>query len=199
MRRKTIRSYVEWVIAVLLIFLFFNGGHLVIGNFSADKAHELSESSYHYGPSEISRKIHYNKDIVIYLGTYKKWFSADTVNKRGLGWFPDGGVSGREIDTNKPLTYSWEIKHYNKKLRLAKFFGYVTDERISSVVLNVIARDNTQDDIRVNQQSNVILKETLTEDRLFIFLWNEIEQSYAWQSIQGLDGEGKVIYEEKLN
>lgn len=71
MRRKTWTVALEWGLAIVLIVLFFWKGLDMLGSSTATKAHERSERSYHYGPSQIVREIPFKDDIVIYLGTYK--------------------------------------------------------------------------------------------------------------------------------
>ncbi|BBI34252.1 hypothetical protein [Cohnella abietis] len=191
MRRKTIITTVEWCIAILLVFLYFKEGHTMNGSLTAAKAHQLSERSYHYGPSQIVREVPYGKDTVIFLGLYKDWFSADTSVKQRMGWYPGGGVSGVAIDKSKPLTYFWEISQLNKTLRLGKFFGYVSDPKITTVVLNMVYLNDKREELN----KTIELRESIKEDRMFLFLWNELENQYRWKSIQGMDDEGKVLYE----
>ncbi|WP_239616760.1 hypothetical protein [Cohnella mopanensis] len=200
MKRKTIVMTLEWALAVLLVFLFFSDGPFTIGSGSAAEAHERSERSYHYGPSQTIKEIQYRNDIVIFLSTYKNWFSADTSVKKGWRWFPGGGVGGVEIDKSKAVSYSWEISRYKKERWIAKFYGYVSDPRITSVVLNMdVINEGKQTDSKDDTQKMTVLKQSITEDRMFLFLWNEAEIRYTWKSLQGLDSEGNVLYEQTLN
>ncbi|QYR22462.1 hypothetical protein KZ483_05660 [Paenibacillus sp. sptzw28] len=195
MRKKTIITAAEWIVAVLLVFLYFRDGDPLDGSTDARKAHELSESSFHYGPSKIVREVSFDSNTVIFLGTYKKWFSAGTSIKRGTRWFPGGGVGGMEIDNSKPLTYSWEVSQIDKELRLAKWYGYVSDPQIKTVVLYM----EVKKEFRNPAGKEEVLRQTIKEDRMFLFVWNEGDQQYIWKSIQGLDQEGKLVYEQKLN
>jgi hypothetical protein len=195
MRKKAIITSAEWIVAVLFVFLYFRGGDPLDGSPDARKAHELSESSFHYGPSKIVREVPFDSNTVVFLGTYKKWFSADTSLKKGSRWFPGGGVGGMEIDNSKPLTYSWEVSQIDKKLRLAKWYGYVSDPQIKTVVLNI----DVKKDAHTVPGNEKVLTQTIKEDRMFLFLWNEGDQQSVWKSIQGLDQAGKLIYEQKLN
>jgi len=160
MRRMTVMIVVEWCVAILFIFLFFSGGNSYVGSVSAKQAHELSERSYHYGPSKVVREVPFGDDITIYLGKYKNWFSADTVIRRTLGWYPGGGVNGVEIDHSKPLTYSYSISQHDKKLSLAQFYGYVTDSEITTVVLNT----------EIKEIEKSLMSQVIKEDRMFLFL-----------------------------
>ncbi|RKP58017.1 hypothetical protein D7Z26_00450 [Cohnella endophytica] len=71
----------------------------------------------------------------------------------------------------------------NKKIRLAKFYGYVSDPLITTVVLRLRGTE---------------LRQTIADDRMFLFLWNDAEKNYVWLSIQGLDNAGNVLYEQEL-
>lgn len=195
MRKKMVMSAVEWCVAILLIVLFFWVDSLSMGSYTAKTAHELSERSYHYGPSQIVKEISVGKDTVVYLGIYKNWFSADTIIKRNLKWYPGGGTAGVEINRTKPLTYSWEISQGAKRTGLAKFYGYVTDPDITTVVLNTEIQNSA------NNGTGKIstMSQTIQKDRMFLFLWDTGGDHYVWKSIQGLDREGKVRYDSELN
>ncbi|RKP58018.1 hypothetical protein D7Z26_00455 [Cohnella endophytica] len=107
MKRKTLITLCEWVAAVALLFLLFKLEVYPLGTFrSADATHALSERSLHYGPSKVAKKVTvpFDSHQIVYLGTYKDWFSADLVVKRGFGWELGSGESGIKIDRSKPLT-----------------------------------------------------------------------------------------------
>ncbi|MEK4511047.1 DUF5044 domain-containing protein [Paenibacillus anaericanus] len=195
MSKKTVILIVEWCIAILFVFLFFRGYNPYMGSLTPTKAHELSERSYHYGPSKIVKVVPFGGNTTVYLGVYKEWFSSDTVIKRGLGWHPGGGVGGVWIDSSKPLTYSWSVSERDKKLTLAQFYGYVSDPEITTVVLY------TETDSVDNKEARTLstMSQEINEDRMFLFIWNDKDLNSHWKSIQGLDQEGKVVYEEKFN
>ncbi|GGH21788.1 hypothetical protein [Paenibacillus segetis] len=195
MSKKTIIVIVEWCIAIVLVFLFFRLDDAYFGSLTPMKAHELSERSYHYGPSKIVREVHFDDNTTVYLGVYKDWFSADTVIKQGLGWYPGGGVAGMKIDSSKSLTYNWGITSRDKKLSLAQFYGYVTDPEITSVVLNTLTLNGDDSDVRTPAS----MSQDINDDQMFLFIWNDKDLNSNWVSIQGLDREGKVRYEQKLN
>ncbi|QMV39997.1 hypothetical protein [Cohnella cholangitidis] len=200
MRRKTWTVTLEWGLAIVLIVLFFWKGLDMLGSTTATKAHERSERSYHYGPSQIVREIPYKDDIVIFLGSYKKWFSADTSVKKGWRWFPGGGVGGVEIDQSKKISYSWDITRYKRDRWLAKFYGYVSDPRIVKFELEVINTDGEKVKATQADKPNwTVLSETITDDRMFLFLWDENEIRYKWKSLRGLDAGGQLLFEQSLN
>ncbi|MFC5405906.1 hypothetical protein [Cohnella soli] len=193
MRRKTIWTVAEWLLVAVLLLLLVQERMLPIGSLSAEEAFRDSEKSFHYGPSEIIRKINEpdTRNQVVFLSRYKDWFSAPSVVKRATGWGPgNGSVGGMKIDPNKPLSYSWEGNSGGSSMMRYKFFGYVPDDRISTVEL--LKTDSVTG-------KKAPLRESLLHDRMFIFLWQDKNGHREWEAIRGLDSNGQVIFEEKLN
>jgi len=95
----------EWIIAIVLVVLCFKYSILSYGNLLPLKAHQQSERTYHYGPSNIIKTINL-KGGKIYLCRYKDWFSADTVKKGIIKWYPGDNVAGSKIDYSKQVSYS---------------------------------------------------------------------------------------------
>jgi len=71
---KRLQSIIEWIIAVILLVTAVYP-YVYYGSFSALEAHQKSEKSYHYGPSEILEVIDFPKGK-IFLCKYDKWFTA---------------------------------------------------------------------------------------------------------------------------
>lgn len=176
---------------LLLLWLVFRDNIATPGSSTPEQAHRLSESGYHYGPSEVVRKVTvpFDKHRVIFLGTYKDWFSADTVVKKKGGWVAGGGVAGVEIDRSKALSYSWEANSVSDKRMMYKFFGYVSDGRISAVELLMTAKETGK---------RAPMREAIGDDRMFLFVWEAKSVSREWEALRGLDEDGRVLYEEKF-
>jgi len=189
MKKKTILAIGEWAAVALLIWLCFYENLFPIGGSSPEEIHRLSESSFHYGPSVIVRKVEvpFDKDHVIFLGTYKDWFSADSVIRRREGWIPGGGVAGVKIDRDKPFSYSWEGNSTRDSQMMYKFYGYVSDDRIAAMELLMTDKETGKP---------APMREEITNDRMFLFLWKTKDGSRDWQAIRGLDKDNKVIYEQ---
>lgn len=66
-----------------------------------------------------------------------EWFSADTVIKRGIKWYPGSGVGGRQMDKDKKIIYSYSITQIDDELRLATWYGAVADLKIIKITLEV--------------------------------------------------------------
>ncbi|MFC4810471.1 DUF5044 domain-containing protein [Paenibacillus sp. GCM10023250] len=192
MSRRAIIAAAEWAAVLLLAWLFVQTLPAAAGSRTPEEAHRLSEKSFHYGPTVVARKVvaPFDKDQVVFLGTYKDWFSADTVKRQTGGWVPGDGVGGVEIDRSKPFTYSWSGSGTHDNLMTFKFYGYVSDARIAAIELVMTDRKSG---------SMVSMHEPIGEDRMFLFLWEADNGSNAeWQSVRGLDASGKLVYEAKL-
>ncbi|SFB03572.1 hypothetical protein SAMN05216312_103106 [Cohnella sp. OV330] len=192
MNRKLIFAGFEWIAILLLVWLVLREEIFTPGSSTPEQAHRLSESGFHYGPSKIVRKVMvpYDKHRVIFLGTYKDWFSADTIVKKKGGWVAGGGVAGIKIDRDKALSYSWEGNSVSPSLMIYKFFGYVSDDRVATVELLMTDKETGK---------LVPMREGIMDDRMFLFLWESKQGSSTWQAIRGLDKEGNVLYEQNLN
>ncbi|WP_018930896.1 hypothetical protein [Gracilibacillus lacisalsi] len=53
-------------------------------------------------------------------------------------------------------------------------------------------------DEQVPAEDIVTLEYQLTEHRMFLFHWNEVENDYISIVLRGLNNDGEVIYEEEL-
>lgn len=193
MRISRLGGMLEWsaVLILFIILLWVSGWDRT--SLTAQDAHELSERSYHYGPSKVVRKIQVDQDTVVFLGTYKQWFSADTVTRSHFKWRPGGGVAGVPKNPDKPLAYSWEVSSSGSGGTLAKFYGYVNDPKIVTVELDYVMGDRGR-----NTATSGSERQSIPDDRMFLFVWKTEGRDFSWQSIKGLDREGKVRYEHKL-
>jgi len=192
MKRKTLVSAVEWLFVLLLLWLAYRANVNPVGSPTPEQAHRLSESGYHYGPSDIARKVivPFDNNHVVFLGTYKNWFSADSVHKERGGWVPGSGVAGVPIDRDQPVSYSWEGNSNGDSVMTYKFYGYVSGERIAAVTLSMKEKDSGR---------TTTMREEIGSDRMFLFLWEAKDGSREWQSLRGLGPGGEVIYEHNFN
>jgi hypothetical protein len=69
------------------------------------------------------------------------------------------------------------------------FYGYVSDERIATVELLIMDKETGQP---------TPMSEQITDDHMFLFLWEAKDSDRDWQSLHGLDKNGRIIYEQKL-
>ncbi|RSK27545.1 DUF5044 domain-containing protein [Bacillus sp. HMF5848] len=185
------RLSIEWVIAIVLLFFavkespYFNYYHL-----SPLAAHEQSERTYHYGPSNIVESIDVG-DVRLYMGTYKEWFSVNSVEKHaGVFWRPGSHVGGTEIDKNQAISYSWSGSTINDDLMLMKIYGVVTNPNIVEVQLDVM--EGSGNPVQT-------LSYPLKDHRMFLFYWNELENPYKWLFLRGVDKTGNTVYEHELS
>jgi hypothetical protein len=193
LKDKNKKAFIEWGVAILLLFLaisespLFNYYHL-----SPTAAHEQSERTHYYGPSEVVEEIDLG-EVRIFLGKYKDWFSANSVLKHaGVFWAPGSHVGGTEIKQDQDITYSWSGSRINDELMLMLYYGIVTNPKIVKVELDVV-------DNHLKGEATVqTLSYPLEKHRMFLFYWNELEFHYHVESLRGMDENGEVVYEMTL-
>lgn len=181
---KKYQGIIEWVIAIVLVVICSKYSIFSYGSFSPIKAHESSERTYHYGPSEIIKTIDLDKRK-IYLCRYKDWFSANTVEKGFIKWYPGDQVAGEPIDYSKQVSYSWSGSSISEKEMIMKVYGYVNDPKITTISFEGKNKEDT-------------LTYDLDESRMFIFYWNEGNRNFRAKYLKGLDSEENVIFEEHI-
>lgn len=178
------RAIIEWAIAIVLIVVTCKFSILSYGSFSPLKAHEQSERTFHYGPSKIIKTIDLNGQK-IYLCRYKDWFSADTVRKEFVKWYPGDNVGGTPIDYSKQVSFSWNSSSNKQNKMTMKVYGYVNNTEIATIIL-------------IGEKETTISKYDLDENRMFIFYWIEDNQKNKTIYLKGLNKDDKVICEEKV-
>jgi hypothetical protein len=193
MHKEKKLATVEWIVIILLLFVAIKDSpYLNYYHLSPKAAHEQSERTFYYGPSEIAEEFDLG-EVRLYLGKYKNWFSANSVLKHaGVFWQPGNQVGGTEIKQDQDITYSWSGSQINDKLMLMKFYGIVTNPKIVKIELDVI------DTYFSGKGAIQTLSYPLEKHRMFLFYWNEKEFSYQWDRLRGIDEDGKVVYEEIL-
>ena len=188
---KRLQSIIEWIIAgILLVTAVYPYVYVYVyyGSFSALEAHQKSEKSYHYGPSEILEVIDIPKGK-IFLCKYDKWFSADTIIKGIIKWYPGSGVGGYPIQESQGISSIWSGSRISEDYFLYKGYGYVSNPDITTVTLEVewIKEDGTE---------NKVLEYKLKDHRGFIFYWNDNETKYKPKTLRGLGVNGNILYEK---
>lgn len=182
--KNKIKSQIEWGIAIVLVILCLNTPFFAYGSFSPIGAHEESERTYHYGPSEIIKTIDLYRSK-IYICRYKDWYSTSIVKKGIIKWYTGGESIGNKIDPSLPISYTWGFTSVNTKLGINKIYGYVSDSDINAVQVE-------------SKDGKLIMKYELDDSRMFIFYWEGVNELYRFNTIKGIDSSGKVIYEITL-
>lgn len=167
-RKRVVRN----TIILLILFAFrFGSGSLYLTPIAA---HEASERSLHYGPSEVVHMEDFDGGKFI-LGKYDKWISCNTVNKSMFFFWLYGGQNlGTEIDISEPMNYTWS---YSRPI--FKCYGNINDDRISRVDLTI--KDGT------------VLSTTEFYDDMFLIT---SEETTNFRSIKAYDDQGNVLFED---
>lgn len=193
MSRSKLIVLAEWALVLVLVLLFVHERlYTTGGSLTPEKAHLISEASRHYGPSTIARKadVPFAKHEVVFLGAYKDWFSADVVTRSYGTWGPGTGSGPMKIDRSKPMTYSWSGNSTGQGNMGYLYCGYAADAAITDVELLMKEKETGEP---------IVMREKLTDDRMFLFMWETKNGSRQMQAIRGLDAAGNVRYDEKLN
>ncbi|MBL4937851.1 hypothetical protein JK636_19265 [Clostridium sp. YIM B02515] len=178
------RAIIEWVVAVVLIVVTCKFSILSYGSFSPVRAHEQSERTFHYGPSKIIKTIDLDKQK-IYLCKYKDWFSADTVKKGIVKWYPGDNVDGTPIDYSKQVSFTLSGSSNKQNKMIMKVYGCVNNPEINTILLVEENEANTS-------------RYDLDESKMFIFYWEEDSEKHKVKYLKGLNKDGKIIYEEEV-
>lgn len=181
--RKKIFASIEWIVAIILLFICLYYYIFSYGSFSAIGAYRASERTMHYGPSEIKKVIDV-KNGKVYLGKYKNWISASPIQRRFIKWYAGNGGGGCEIKYSDKISQFIDCGAMGKNSYICSVFGYVNDSNIKSVNLQF------QESGKRNTR-----KYEITSDKMFIFCLENNSHKYKIISLKGLDKGGKVIYE----
>ncbi|EGT0697021.1 TPA: hypothetical protein ACY4SF_001931 [Clostridium perfringens] len=180
---KKYSAIIEWFLAIILILICSK--IIFPGSFTPLKAHEQSEKSVYYGPSNIIKTIDLGKEK-IYLCKYKDWFSIDIIRKGLIKWHPVNYPAGYPIDYSKQVTFNtYTSKPIKNSEPIAKIYGYVNDPQIKNIVLE----DNN---------NKIISNYELDENKMFILTSHTNNEKNKANYIKGLDTNGNIIYEEEL-
>ncbi len=160
------------VIIFILFFVLINRSGLYLSPVSA---HEASERSIHYGPSQLIHVTNYEGDKYM-LCKYEEWVSCDRI-ERVLFFLWKFGSSpfGFENDLNEKLKFSWS--YMNNKCQL---YGIVNDDSIKMV--EIVLEDGRT------------FTQTEFHDGLFLFNWTVDGGGIELDKITGYDGEANKAY-----
>ncbi len=173
---KTIRNIV-FIGLLLFVFLVTTGLRL-----TPMQAHKASETSIHYGPSEVIKVFGYGNYQHL-LCTYDKWVSCNTVRRDLLFFWRAGSQpTGFENDTTKAIDYSWHYSRLNNEIGVVLYYGIVNDPKITKVVL-------------YTDEDSFFVQEELV-DNLFYFSWEmKTSVDFTYEKIEGYDSEGNLVEE----
>lgn len=179
------KETLKWIIMIGLIYLVINYSILSYGSFTALGAHEKSERTSHYGPSEIIEEIDL-KGTKIYLCKYEDFISADYVHRGFIKWNSKGNYI-LKIDKSEKITYcngSPSIKNTS----VDSIFGYVSDPNIKQIALIVKENEKTID-----------LECTVDENSMFILYWDRAVRNHDYEQLTliGYDENGKILYQKE--
>ncbi|MDR7870787.1 MAG: hypothetical protein RIN55_08020 [Tissierellaceae bacterium] len=158
-------------ILLILFILRFNSFNLYL---TPKAAHEASERSIHYGPSEVTHIQDFDKGKFI-LSKYDRWISCNTVRKSMFFFWTFGSqVTGIEVDETKPLDYTWSYSRPNFKC-----YGIINDNRI--------------DKVEVYVDDGSVLSQTEFYDDMFLLTWVD---EVKFSSIKAYDSHGNILFED---
>ena len=142
-------------------------------------AHEHSERSIHYGPSEVVHIEDFDGSKYI-LSKYDKWVSCNSVNKSLLFFWRFGDqLTGFENDRTKAVDYTWGSSYQNYRT-----YRIINDNRVKSV--------------QITLNNGQVLTQSDFYEHLFLFTWT-YENDGDWsQSIRGYDSEDNIVFEEEI-
>jgi hypothetical protein len=164
------------IILAVLLFIFIKSFGLYLTPISA---HEHSERSIHYGPSEVVHVEDFEKGKYI-LCKYDRWVSCNTVNRTLFFFWRFGNqATGFENDKSKALGYTWEGSYQYYKL-----YGIINDSSIKK--------------IEVTLSNGAIFTQTDFYDDMFLLTWKlkDKEDLYS-KSIKGYDANNNIIFQEE--
>ena len=169
--KKIIRNF---IILIVWLILFFNFSMYKLSPISA---HEASEKSIHYGPSEIVH-IEDFKEGKFILCKYENYISCNTVNKVfGFLWRFGNHPTGIENKKDKAVSFSCFTSDY------CKLFGIINDKSITR--------------IEVKFNDGTIKEQTEFYDDMFLFTWHykEIEIRHSG-TLTAYNDKGEIVFTE---
>lgn len=170
--KKVIRNI---ILLIILFFIFLKASGFYLSPLSA---HEHSERSIHYGPSEIIHIEDFNDGKYI-LCKYDKWISCNTVNRELFFLWRFGNQPiGFENDKTKAISYNWGSDHPYSKL-----YGIINNNKIKKV--------------EVTLGNGNVLTQTNFYDDLFLLTWKSPDNTNLFfKSLKGYDVNDNVIFED---
>lgn len=170
--KKIIRNII--IIAILCCLTIVRSGLYL----SPISAHEHSERSIHYGPSEVIHIQDFNKGKYI-LCKYDRWVSCNTVNKAlFIFWRFGDQPTGFENDKTKMVDYTW-----HKSRPYCKLYGIINDDRVK--------------EIKITLANGTVFSQTEFYDDLLLFSWEEKDNgNWDFKNIIGYDSDNNIIFKE---
>lgn len=168
------------IVVIILSFVFISRSGLYLTPLSA---HENSERSMHYGPSEIVRIEDFEEGKYI-LCKYQKWVSCDTVKKRLLFFWSFGNqVTGFENDRSKAVNFTWSGSGGPSGLNF-RCYGIRNGGNVKKIELTL-------------RDGKIFSTEDFYED-LFLITWKASDDDGTYiRSLKAYDENSAVIFEEK--
>jgi hypothetical protein len=172
--KKIIRN-----IVIIVILSFFTITQLGL-HFTPLSAHESSERSINYGPSEVIHIEDFKNGKYI-LGKYDKWISCNTVNRTLLFFWSAGSQPvGFENDKTKKVCYTWLLTSYNN----FRAYGIVNDKDVKKIEVTI--------------SNGEVLTQTDFYEDLFLLAWtSKGKENVYFRGIRGYDSEGNIVFEEE--
>lgn len=168
--KLTLRNIVI-IIFLFLLFVNYSGFYL-----TPLTAHEQSERSIHYGPSNVVH-MEENEDETYILGIYDKWVSCSTIKKQLFFFWSFGNqVTGFENDTSKDIDYSW-----NGSEEYYKLYGIRNDDDIEKVEFTL--------------ENGEVFSTTTFYDNLFLIIFTPNHNGLYIKNVKVYNKDNHVIYE----
>jgi hypothetical protein len=147
--------------------------------FDPISAHESSERSINYGPSEIIHIEDYGNSKYI-LGKYDRWVSCNTVKRAMLFfWMAGNQPTGFENVKTKAVCYTWHASYNNYKA-----YGIINNANIAR--------------IEILLGNGEILTQTAFYDDLFLLTWtSEGNDDKYFETIRAYDAGNNLVYKEE--
>lgn len=171
--KKVLRNV---IIIVFLGVLMINRGGLYLTPLAA---HESSERSIHYGPSEVVHVENFKGGKYI-LAKYDKWISCNTVNRELLFFWRFGSqVTGVENDQSQAMTYTWGMSD-----QYSKVYGIINDKGITRIELTLVNKE--------------IVETTEFYDDMFLITWERKDkEKFNLKQIRAYDASNNVVFEDE--
>ncbi|MCB8814614.1 hypothetical protein [Desulfosporosinus shakirovi] len=164
------------VVFLGLCFLFITQTALYLTPLSA---HEHSERSLHYGPSEVVHVEDFDGGKYI-LANYDKWYSCNSVERTlGFFWRTGGGSIGTENDKTKAVAFSWSASYEHFVA-----YGIINNARVKRIELTL--------------SNGQVLTQTKFYDNMFLIPWTDNTDNNYFGKLKGYDASNKVIFESEL-
>ncbi len=148
-------------------------------------AHEHSERSIHYGPSEVVHVEDFDGGKYI-LGKYDNWVSCNTVHRvLFFLWRFGNQPIGFENDTAKAISYTWGTSSMVNSNQNHRVYGIINDDSIKKVEITLADGE--------------ILTQTDFYEDLFLITWKSSNSNDRWpiKIIRAYNSGNKIIFEEE--